>query len=197
MRVGISGLLISLLVMACFAISSCATQKKYHGVESTNLASLVYGMNRIDAEKITGKPEREFQCDYPGSILTYIYDRGYTGCIGDGGCKPENETKDQTVEIIFDLFSFGGVSAVINKCITPCQKGHLELFFNWEGRLIGARELPTDRDVYCWTGNNDSWEGYPCTRIYNNRQPSTVSEALLLKIPAEDIPDRICDQFTK
>lgn len=193
MRRVIAGIILSGFV---FVVSGCATKKLYHGVEATDLSGLFYGMERLDAEKITGSPKREFQCDY-GSIVTYVYDRGNTGCVGEGRCDPENEAKAQSIEIIADVFSLGGMSAVINKCITPCQEGHLELFFDKEDHLIGVRELPTDRDVYCWTGDNDSWRGYPCSRIYNNRQPSTVSEALILEIPAEDIPGRICDQFTK
>jgi hypothetical protein len=168
-------------------ISSCATKKLYHGVEATNLTDLFYGMPRHDAELITGEPKREFQRDSE-TIVTYVYDRGYTGCIGEGRCDPDRETTTHAVEILLDAIMLGGASAIINWCITPCQKGHLELFFNAENRLIGARELPTDRDVYCWTGDNDPWRGYPCTRIYNYRRPSTVPEELILKSNPEDIP---------
>ena len=184
------------LLVASFGISGCATKKIYHGVEATNLSGLFYGMSRHDAELITGEPKREFQCD-SGTIVTYVYDRGYMGCMGEGRCKLESETMHHATEIVLDAMTLGLTSVVGNWCITPCQKGHLELFFNAENRLIGARELPTDRDVYCWTGSNDPWAGYPCTRIYSNRRPSTLPEELILKIDPEDIPDKICDPFSK
>ena len=196
MRVENTDLLRLLLAMACLVISSCATQKFYHGLEATNLTGLSHGMKRLDAEKITGNPKREFQCD-SGTIVTYIYNRGYTGCIGAGRCDPENETKLQTVEIVADVFSFGMMSANINLCITPCQKGHLELFFDNKEQLIGIRELTTDRDNYCWTSGNKPHQGYPCNRIYSNRRPSSVPDKLILFIDQEDIPNKICDQFTQ
>jgi hypothetical protein len=191
MRVGIPDLLRLLLVMASLGISSCATQKLYHGVEATNLSGLFHGMIRYDAERITGKAKREFQCD-SGSIVTYIYDRGYTGCVEDRTCDPEKETGLHAVEIIGDVFILGGFTMLINECISPCQEGRLELFFDGEDRLIGVRELPSDRDDFCWDSREDK-----CINFYNNRHTPTVPKSLILEINPEDIPDKVCDQFAK
>jgi hypothetical protein len=191
MRVGSTDLLCLLLIIASLGISSCATKKLYHGVEATDLTDLFYGMRRLNAEKIIGSPKREFQCD-SGSIVTYVYDRGYTGCVEDRSCDPEKETGVQTIEIIGDVFYFGMMSMSLNECITPCQEGHLELFFDRDNRLIGVRELPSDRDDFCWNKREDK-----CARYYNYRQPSSISKSLIFEINPEDIPDKICDQFTQ
>lgn len=175
-------------------ICGCATQKFYHGVDATNLTGLFYGMTRLDAEAITGNPKRVLQC-VAGSIVTYVYDRGYTGCIIDRTCNPENETNTQTIEIIGDFFYIGLPSMSINECITQCQKGHLELFFDGNNRLIGAREVKSDRDNFCWIKRNNYHDNYKCRRIYTYRRPSTVPESLLLEIYQEDISVKFCDQF--
>jgi hypothetical protein len=146
-RVGFTGLLYILLATASLSIVSCATQNLYDGVEATDLASLTYGMNRNDVEKYIGEALREFQCA-SGTIVTYIYDRGYVGCVKDGTCDPEKEDALQTFEVVGDVFLFGMATVNIGECINPCQEGHLEIYFDQDDRIIGARELPTDRDDF-------------------------------------------------
>lgn len=124
MRTGFSVLRYLLMFIACLAISICATKIRYRGTEATDLSVLFYGMSRAEAEKITGKSNKEVQ-SAGGSVVTYIYDRGYTGCIKDGTCDPDRESETQIFEIVY----IGLASGVIGNCITRCQKGNLQLFF--------------------------------------------------------------------
>jgi hypothetical protein len=156
------------------------------------------GMSRNEAAKITGRAKREFQCDL-GNIVTYVYDRGYTGCIEDGTCV-QTESEHLRGELMADVLTFGLISALEPQCLKTCQKGYLELYFNSKDELIGVREIPTDRDGLCWESRNSSHRVDPfqrnfCSRVFTYRRPSTVSKSLLLHIEPEDIPEKICDIF--
>ena len=179
MRMGKNGLQCLLLIAACLTVSSCATQKFYHGIEATNLSGLFYGMKRHDAEKVTGSALKEVKRG-SGVVVTYLYDRGWIGCVGEGGCEAEDESKLQAAEIVADIFSLGTFSYALNQCKEPCQKGHLEVFYNDKNVIIGARERPAKKEGYCWGRWNKRSEGYPCFNIYDNRRPSSVSPQLIL-----------------
>lgn len=186
---------VMLLIFAAYLVNSgCAAPRYYRGVEATDLAELKTGISRSCAEKVVGVPINELQCD-GGAIVTYVYDRGWTGCVGERRCDPENENGALAWEIGANLFSFGMATAALNMCITPCQKGYLELFFDYQAGLIGVRELPTARDEYCWDPFSKFLE--QCGRVYLHRRPRTVDESLILKIPEEDDSDRICNQFVR
>jgi hypothetical protein len=198
MRVGNTDLLRLLVVIASMAITSCATQKIYHGMEATNLSGLFYGMTRLEAEKITGKHKKETQCD-AGSIVTYIYDRGYRGCI-NSSCDPDRETIDQYFEIVGDFFTLGLATYSMSQCRNPCQKGNLQLFFDKEGYLIGVREMAPDKDNWCRKRDRKAWGGISCSSIYWNRKPSTVPKTLILAAPAATLTianseDRLCELY--
>jgi len=184
------------LLVTLIGISGCATKKLYYGVEATDLSGLFIGMERPDVERITGSATKVFECD-SGSIVTYLYDRGWTGCVGEGTCKSEDESKLQTMEIVADVFSVGMFSGALNMCIEPCQKGHLEVLYNDQNGLVGVVEHPTFRYGHCWNKWNTAQEGYPCNRIYENRRPSSVPSQLLLYIDSMVRPDQICDKLMK
>ena len=188
MKAGSTHLFCLLLVITCLATSSCATKKFYNGVEATDLSGLIYGISRTDVKTITGNPKREFQCESGSSIVTYVYDQGYTGCVGEGRCKAEDEKYLQATEIGMVYFTAGLFSWALNNCITPCQEGILELSYDSEDRLIGVRELPPYREGYCWDigGWNKPHEGCPCSRIYANSRSSSVPEQLILDKDPED-----------
>jgi hypothetical protein len=124
--------------------------------------------------------------------VTYVYDRGYVGCIETKICDQERESSAKVGEVFFDIFSLGMMSMAISDCIMPCQKGYLEIFFDQSDHMIGARELPTDRSDYCWRRRTDTCEWY-----YKNRLPISISKDLILDIDPEDIPEKICDIFKK
>jgi hypothetical protein len=121
---------------------------------------------------------------------SYVYDRGYVGCFKDGTCDPEKEDALRTFEVVGDIFYFGMPTGNIGEWLNSCQEGHLEIYFDHDSRLIGARQLPTDRDSFCWNSRREN-----CSQYYNYRQPSSVSKDLVIDIDPEDIPEKICDQF--
>jgi hypothetical protein len=177
--------------------SGCQTSKVIDGVPATDLSGLYVGISRIDTEKITGEAIREFQCG-SGTIVTYLYDRGWIGCGGDAGCQSGGEAEEIVRETPADNYFFGiHYDFISRSCIDPCQKGHLEVFFNQQDRMIGVRELPTEKDVYCWGRGNKRHRGYPCDWINDHPRPSSVPKSLILYIDPEDIPDKICDQFNR
>ena len=180
--------------------SGCQTSKVIDGVPATDLSGLYVGISRIDTEKITGEAIREFQCG-SGTIVTYLYDRGWMGCGTDGLCQLGGESEEIAREVQAKTHSVGirPSDFIAGKpyCIDPCQKGHLEVFFNQQDRMIGVRELPTEKDVYCWGRGNKRHGGYPCDWINDHPRPSSVPKSLILYIDPEDIPDKICDQFNR
>jgi len=189
-------LFILVLFLTVLGISGCATKKFYYGVEETDLSGLFIGMRRQDVEKITGGAIKVFECD-SGAVVTYLYDRGWTGCVGEGRCKEEDESKLQAMEMGADIFSLGMFSGALNQCIEPCQKGHLEVLYNDKNELAGVVEHPTFRDNYCWNRGNKAHQGYPCNRIYKHRRPSSVPAQLLLYIDEMVRPDQICGNLMR
>jgi hypothetical protein len=186
----------TLLMAASMVIFGCATKRIYHGVESTDLSGLYYGMKLDDVEAILGSAERELQCD-SGRIITYAYDRGYAGCLKDGTCI-QSESAHLKGEIMVDVLTFGIFSVIWPQCLNTCQRGHLELYFDRDNELIGARERATDRDNFCWRKRNspdvaDPFERGFCSRVFTYRRPSSVSE--ILKLNTLDLPDNKCDIF--
>lgn len=182
------------MIITLSGISGCATKKFYYGVEATDLSGLFTGMKRPDVERITGSATKVHECD-SGSIVTYLYDRGWTGCVGEGMCKDEDESKLQTMEIVADVFSVGMFSGALGMCIDPCQKGHLEVLYDDHNGLVGVVEHPTFRKGHCWNRWNSQHENYPCSQIYENRRPSSVPSHLLLFIDSMVRPDQICDKL--
>ncbi|MES9937692.1 MAG: hypothetical protein ABW153_14700 [Sedimenticola sp.] len=182
------------ILIVVFALFGCATNKINYGKSATDFSSMSRGMQRVDVEKKVGQHIREFECQ-SGTIVTYVYDRGWIGCIGEKRCKPEDIPSNRAWNAAFDVFSLGLFSILWTQCIEPCQKGNLEAFYNKTNNLIGVRELPGDRNGYCWTSENDAQQDYRCSRIYNHPQPSSIPEQLIIYIDPVDIPHKICDQF--
>ena len=175
-------------------LSGCATRKFFHGIEGSDLSGLVKGYTPAEVEHITGAPISTFACD-TGGIRTYLYDRGWTGCVGEGRCKPENESGLHAMEIGADLFSPGMFSGTLNMCIDTCQKGHLEVLYNERNELVGVVEHPAIREGHCWNRWNNSHQGYPCNSIYQHRRPSTVPPGLLLFVDTRVTWEQICDRL--
>lgn len=191
LMIRVFALLFLTCAVALSGASGCATKRKFHGLPATDLSGLDYGMQRLSAESITGDAVKEFRCN-AGTIVSYRYDRGWVGCLEEGSCEPETEARSQTAEIVIAPFTLGLYSLMEPECAKPCQQGILELFFDRDDRLIGARELPTDRDDFCWRARTEK-----CARFYQYRRPPTISESLVLQIDPENIPDKICDQFER
>ena len=150
----------------------------YYGVVASDFSELFFGMKRSAVEKVTGGAVKDLKCRN-GEIVTYLYDRGSTGCVGEGRCNPEKENMAQTLEIVGDFFTLGLVSYSFNDCISPCQKGYLQVYYNNQDKLIAISERPTERTGYCWNRGNKPHMSYPCTRIYEHRRSPTVNIELL------------------
>jgi hypothetical protein len=172
-------------------ISSCATQKSYHGIDATDLSWLFHGMPRTEVEAMLGNPIKEMQCR-KAKLVTYLYDRGYKGCEGKKYCDDDPILYFHEVMNMFD--TLGANLFISNNCFSTCQKGNLEIFYDENGNLRGVKETEPAKDSWCWkhfkvfTGHQGMGprRTVSCSSIYRVREPSTVPKRLIFEIDSEE-----------
>ena len=180
------------LTVVCLVISSCATQKIYHGIDATDLSGLFDGMSRANVEIITGRPIKENQCN-KGSVVTYHYDRGFKGCLRRSRCSPSSEL-EMTLGESTGFYYLGIPTFVHHYCLAACQTGSIQIFYDLNANLRGVKEITSDidKDSFCWKhySFNSQHPGrrmkVSCSRIYRERQPSTLPKKLILEIDADE-----------
>lgn len=151
-------------------LAGCATAGQLGLLGPTDLSVLEPGMSIAEVHEIAafGKPDERKEIG-AGVMERFTYDRGY---------------KNQTVKEnpILLPFAVGTVALIdvlgvgihdMNRCIIPCQKGHLDLYFDRCGHLIAARESRATGDGFCW---DDFGKG--CLVVANSAPPSSLASAL-------------------
>ncbi len=138
---------IVLFTLSLLVATGCATRDLIVGKSSTDLSTFRINMKREDIEKYLGKPSKlESWQEGTGIVAFYSYDRGFYPIAEEPG------KRFLAFMFIFplDVFSLG-VFGLRTACFHECQIGRLKVIYNVNNRLIGAKELPSERIGRCWT----------------------------------------------